>query len=89
LNPCAEQAGMESAMSAMERRTFLHGPAPVERESSGSGEWVRRGGDTPFASMDAGRAKSPPARGPAARRWRHPTGGRLAMGFSGGARRLP
>lgn len=25
--------------SAMERRTFLHGPVPVERKGSRSGEW--------------------------------------------------
>lgn len=27
------------SLSAMERRTFLHGSVPVEREGSGSGEW--------------------------------------------------
>lgn len=35
-------------MSAMERRTFLHGSVPVEREISRSGEWVPRGGETPL-----------------------------------------
>lgn len=31
----------------MERRTFLHGPGPVERESSRSGEWVKGGAIAP------------------------------------------
>lgn len=34
--------------------TFLHGPVPVERESSRFGEWVHRGDDTPLCQWVQG-----------------------------------
>ena len=44
----------------MERRTFLHGSAAVEREGSKSGEWVQRGGDTLICRWGAGERESGP-----------------------------
>jgi hypothetical protein len=54
-------------LSAIERRTVIHGSVQVERNLQGLLVGAK-GGETPFESMGAGRVKSL-ARGSAARRW--------------------
>lgn len=47
------------ALSAIERRTFVHGSVQVEMEISKPCSWVPKGGETPFGRWVQGERNLP------------------------------